>query len=48
MLGNNVMPALIDAVRAGATEQEVCDLYRDVFHTYTIPARSSAHQRPAE
>jgi len=34
---NNVMPALIDAVRAGATEQEVCDLYRDVFGTYTDP-----------
>jgi len=34
---NNVMPALIDVVRAGATEQEVCDLYRDVFHTYTDP-----------
>ncbi|MGD9505858.1 MAG: methylmalonyl-CoA mutase [Syntrophobacteraceae bacterium] len=34
---NNVMPALIEAVRAGATEQEVCDLYRDVFGTYTDP-----------
>ena len=34
---NNVMPALIDAVRAGATEQELCDLYRDVFGTYTDP-----------
>lgn len=34
---NNVMPALIDAVRAGATEQEVCDLYRDVFGIYTDP-----------
>jgi methylmalonyl-CoA mutase N-terminal domain/subunit len=34
---NNVMPALIDAVRAGATEQECCDLYRDVFSTYTDP-----------
>jgi methylmalonyl-CoA mutase N-terminal domain/subunit len=34
---NNVMPALIDAVRAGATEQECCDLYRDVFGTYTDP-----------
>jgi methylmalonyl-CoA mutase N-terminal domain/subunit len=34
---NNVMPALIDAVRAGATEQEACDLYRDVFGTYTDP-----------
>jgi len=34
---NNVMPALIDAVRAGATEQELCDLYRHVFGTYTDP-----------
>jgi len=34
---NNVMPALIDAVRAGATEQEICDLYRDVFGVYTDP-----------
>jgi methylmalonyl-CoA mutase N-terminal domain/subunit len=34
---NNVMPALLDAVRAGATEQECCDLYRDVFGIYTDP-----------
>jgi methylmalonyl-CoA mutase N-terminal domain/subunit len=34
---NNVMPALIDAVQAGATEQECCDLYREVFGTYTDP-----------
>ena len=34
---NNVMPALIDAVRAGATEQECCDLYREVFGIYTDP-----------
>ncbi|MHC1744152.1 MAG: methylmalonyl-CoA mutase family protein [Syntrophobacteraceae bacterium] len=34
---NNVMPALIEAVQAGATEQECCDLYRDVFGTYTDP-----------
>ncbi len=34
---NNVMPALIGAVRAGATEQECCDLYREVFGTYTDP-----------
>ena len=34
---NNVMPALIDAVRAGATEQECCDLYRDVFGVYRDP-----------
>ncbi len=34
---NNVMPALVEAVQAGATEQECCDLYRDVFGTYTDP-----------
>jgi hypothetical protein len=35
---NNVMPALIEAVKAGATEQECCDVYREVFGTYTDPA----------
>jgi len=34
---NNVMPALIEAVRAGATEQECCDLYRDAFGIDTDP-----------
>ena len=34
---NNVMPALVEAVRAGATEQECCDLYRDAFGVYTDP-----------
>jgi methylmalonyl-CoA mutase N-terminal domain/subunit len=34
---NNVMPALIDAVRAGATEQELCDVYREIFSIYTDP-----------
>ncbi len=34
---NNVMPALVEAVRAGATEQECCDLYRNVFGIYTDP-----------
>lgn len=34
---NNVMPALIDAVRAGATEQECCDVYREIFGIYTDP-----------
>ncbi len=34
---NNVMPALVEAVRAGATEQECCDLYREVFGIYTDP-----------
>lgn len=31
---NNVMPPLINAVLAGATEGEVCDLYREVFGEY--------------
>jgi methylmalonyl-CoA mutase N-terminal domain/subunit len=31
------MPALVEAVRAGATEQECCDLYRECFGTYTDP-----------
>jgi len=35
---NNVMPALIEAVKAGATEQECCDVYREVFGTYSDPA----------
>lgn len=34
---NNAMPALIEAVRAGATEQECCDVFRDVFGIYTDP-----------
>jgi methylmalonyl-CoA mutase, N-terminal domain len=34
---NNVMPALIDVVRAGATEQECCDLFREAFGIYTDP-----------
>ena len=32
---NNVMPALIEAVRAGATEQECCDVFREIFGIYT-------------
>jgi len=34
---NNAMPALVEAVGAGATEQECCDLFREVFGTYTDP-----------
>lgn len=30
----NVMPAVIDAVKAGATVGEVCDVWRDVFGEY--------------
>ena len=31
----NTMPAIVDAVRAYATLGEICDVFRDVFGTYT-------------
>ncbi|HEX4476987.1 MAG TPA: methylmalonyl-CoA mutase family protein [Polyangiaceae bacterium] len=34
----NLMPPIIEAAKAYATEQEVCDVLRDVFGTYTDPA----------
>ena len=34
----NVMPSVIDAIKAYATEQEVCDVYREVFGEYRDPA----------
>ena len=33
----NVMPHVIEAVRAYATEQEICDVYREVFGEYHDP-----------
>jgi len=33
----NVMPGVIEAVRANATEQEICDVYREVFGEYRDP-----------
>jgi methylmalonyl-CoA mutase N-terminal domain/subunit len=33
----NVMPSVIEAVRAYATEQEICDVYREVFGEYRDP-----------
>jgi methylmalonyl-CoA mutase N-terminal domain/subunit len=33
----NVMPSVIEAVRAYATEQEICDIYREVFGEYRDP-----------
>jgi methylmalonyl-CoA mutase N-terminal domain/subunit len=33
----NVMPCVIEAVRAYATEQEICDIYREVFGEYRDP-----------
>ena len=35
--GKNVMPFLVDAAKACATEQEICDVYRDVFGEYRDP-----------
>jgi methylmalonyl-CoA mutase N-terminal domain/subunit len=34
----NLMPPIIAAARAYATEQEICDVLRSVFGTYTDPA----------
>ncbi len=34
----NLMPSIIDAVRAYATLQEICDVFREVFGTYRDPA----------
>ena len=33
----NIMPGVIEAVRAYATEQEICDVYREVFGEYRDP-----------
>ena len=33
----NVMPYVLEAVRAYATEQEICDVYREVFGEYRDP-----------
>ena len=35
---DNLMPPIIRAARAYATEQEICDVLREVFGTYTDPA----------
>ncbi len=34
----NLMPALVEAAHAYATEQEICDVLRDVMGTYSDPA----------
>ncbi len=36
--GGNLMPVLMDAVRAGVTLGEVCDVYREEFGVYHDPA----------
>ena len=35
---DNLMPPIIAAAHALATEQEICDVLREVFGTYTDPA----------
>ena len=35
--GDNVMPHCIEAVRKQATEQEICDVYREVYGEYRDP-----------
>ena len=35
--GKNVMPYVIEAVREYTIEQEICDVYRDVFGEYRDP-----------
>ncbi len=34
----NVMPVVIEAIKSYATEQEICDVYREVFGEYRDPA----------
>jgi methylmalonyl-CoA mutase N-terminal domain/subunit len=36
--GTNLMPPIIEAAKAYCTQQEVCDVLREVFGTYTDPA----------
>jgi methylmalonyl-CoA mutase N-terminal domain/subunit len=36
--GSNLMPPIIDAAKAYCTQQEICDVLREVFGTYADPA----------
>jgi methylmalonyl-CoA mutase N-terminal domain/subunit len=36
--GANLMPPIIDAAKAYCTQQEICDVLREVFGTYSDPA----------
>jgi methylmalonyl-CoA mutase N-terminal domain/subunit len=36
--GTNLMPPIIEAAKAYCTQQEICDVLRNVFGTYTDPA----------
>jgi methylmalonyl-CoA mutase N-terminal domain/subunit len=35
---SNLMPPIIEAAKAYCTQQEICDVLREVFGTYTDPA----------
>ncbi len=35
--GSNMIPAMLDAVRAEATMGEICNVLRDEWGTYTEP-----------
>ena len=36
--GANLMPPIIEAAKAYCTQQEICDVLREVLGTYTDPA----------
>jgi methylmalonyl-CoA mutase N-terminal domain/subunit len=36
--GSNLMPAIIEAAKAYCTQQEICDVLREVLGTYSDPA----------
>ncbi len=36
--GSNLVPAIVDAAKAYCTQQEICDVLRDVLGTYSDPA----------
>jgi methylmalonyl-CoA mutase N-terminal domain/subunit len=36
--GGNLMPPIVDAAKAYCTQQEICDVLREVLGTYTDPA----------
>jgi methylmalonyl-CoA mutase N-terminal domain/subunit len=36
--GSNLMPPIIEAAKAYCTQQEICDVLRGVYGTYTDPA----------
>ena len=35
---DNLMPPIVDAAKAYCTQQEICDVLRDVLGTYSDPA----------